>query len=80
MEKSKITTFFISLLGNNPVYFVGLMVEGFVFLELSEPKKVQGIKIVLSDQAYVHWIVERVITTAEMSHTETESYTDTSMT
>jgi len=51
--------FLINLVGNNPVYFPGSNIEGNVTLELSEPKKMQGISIVLSGQAYVHWTEQR---------------------
>ena len=52
-------TFLINLVGNNPVYFPGSNIEGNVSLELSEPKKMQGISIILSGQAYVHWTEQR---------------------
>ena len=51
----KLKLFVINLSGNNPVYFAGSNVEGSVLLELSEPKKTQGISIVFSGKAYVHW-------------------------
>ena len=41
------------------MYFPGSNIEGNVTLELSEPKKMQGISIVLSGQAYVHWTEQR---------------------
>ena len=47
--------FVINLFGDNSVYFSGSTVEGSVSLELSEPKKAQGISIMLSGKAYVHW-------------------------
>jgi len=52
MGKPKVFT--IDLFGNNPVYFAGSNVEGNVLLELSEPKKAQGISIVLPGQAHIH--------------------------
>jgi len=57
MGKPKI--FVITLDGNKPVYFAGSSIEGNVTLELSEPKIMQGISIVLSGLAYVHWAEER---------------------
>ena len=45
---------FTILLKNN-VYFAGSNVEGSVLLELSEPKVLQGISIVLSGKAKVNW-------------------------
>ena len=57
MGKPKL--FVISLSGNNLVYFSGSNVEGSVSLELSEPKKTQGISIVFSGKAYVHWTEQR---------------------
>ena len=53
MGKPKL--FVINLSGDNSVYFSGSSVEGSVLLELSEPKKAQGISIMLSGKAYVHW-------------------------
>ena len=51
----KLKVFAISLSGNNSVYYAGSNVEGSVLLELTEPKKIQGISIVFSGKAYVHW-------------------------
>ena len=51
----KIAAFTISLFGDNPAYVAGSNIEGKVILELSEPKKVQGICITLSGIAYVDW-------------------------
>ena len=53
--------FAINLSGNNSVYFAGSNVEGSVVLEISEPKKAQGIivSIVFSGKAYVHWTESR---------------------
>ena len=55
----KLKLFVINLTANNSVYFAGSNVEGSVSLELSEPKKTQGISIVLSGKAYVHWTESR---------------------
>ena len=49
----KINLFVIKLSGNKQVYFSGSSVEGSVSLELSEPKKTQGISIVFSGKAHV---------------------------
>jgi len=69
--------FVISLVGNNPVYFPGSTIEGNVTLELSEPKKMQGISIILSGQAYVHWTEQRTHDTeGGERRTETVHYSD----
>ena len=47
--------FAIKLTGRNSVYFAGSNVEGNVSLDLSEPEKTQGISIMFSGKAYVHW-------------------------
>jgi len=69
--------FLINLVGNNPVYFPGSNIEGNVTLELSEPKKMQGISIILSGQAYVHWTEQRTHDTeGGERRTETIHYSD----
>ena len=73
MGKPKL--FVINLAGNNPVYFSGSNVEGNVSLELSKPKKTQGISIVFSGKAYVHWTEQR--STGNGPHTATVHYSDT---
>ena len=54
----KPTLFTIILSSDNAVYFTGSNIEGKVVLELPEPKKVQGISIVLTAKAYVHYTKE----------------------
>ena len=49
------TLFTITLSGNNVVYFAGSNIEGKVVLELAEQKKVQGISIMFSAKAYMHY-------------------------
>ena len=68
--------FVITLVGDNPVYFAGSNIEGNVVLELSEPKKMQGISIVLSGLAYVHWTEQRTTGTGDNQRTETVHYSD----
>ena len=51
----KPTLFTIVLSGNNIVYFPGSNVQGKVVLELPEAKKVQGVSIMLTGKAYVHY-------------------------
>ena len=75
MGKPKL--FVISLAGDNSVYFAGSNVEGNVSLELSEPKKAQGISIVLSGKSYVHWTEEHTTGTGDDQRTETVHYSDT---
>ena len=75
MNKPKL--FVINLAGNNPVYFSGSNVEGNVSLELSVPKKLQGISIVFSGKAYVHWTELRSTGTGDNPHTATVPYSDT---
>ena len=75
MGKPKL--FVINLSGNNPVYFAGSNVEGSVSVELSEPKKTQGISIVFSGKAYVHWTEQRTTGTGDNRRTETVHYSDT---
>ena len=41
---------------NLPDNFAGSNIEENVVLELSEPKRAQGILIVLSGKAYVYWL------------------------
>ena len=69
--------FAINLSGNNVVYFAGSNVEGSVSLELSEPKKTQGISIKLSGTAYVHWTERRTTGNGDDRRTETVHYSDT---
>ena len=69
--------FVITLSGGNPVYFAGSNVEGSVSLELSEPKKMQGITIVFSGKAYVHWLEHRTTGSGQNQRTEIIDYTDT---
>ena len=68
--------FVITLAGNNPVYFAGSNIEGNVTLELSEPKKMQGISIVLSQWTGQHWTEQRTTGTGEHQRTETVHYSD----
>ena len=76
MGKPKI--FIITLDGNKPVYFAGSKIEGNVTLELSEPKIMQGISIVLSGMAYIHWTEEPYRGTRENGRIhETLHYSDT---
>ena len=74
MGKPKL--FVINLSGNNPVYFAGSNVDGSVLLELSEPKKTQGISIVFSGKAYVHWTEQHTTGTGDQRRTETVHYSD----
>ncbi|XP_065905136.1 arrestin domain-containing protein 3-like [Dysidea avara] len=74
MGKPKI--FVITLAGNNPVYFAGSNIDGNITLELSEPKKMQGISIVLSGLAYVHWTEQRTTGSGDNRRTETVHYSD----
>ena len=69
--------FVINLSGGNPVYFAGSNVEGTVSLELSEPKKTQGITIMLSGKACVHWTEQRTTGSGQDQRTETVHYSDT---
>ena len=69
--------FAINLSGNNSVYFAGSNVEGSVLLEISEPKKTQGISIVFSGKSYVHWTESRSSGTGRDRRTETVHYSDT---
>ena len=75
MGKPKV--FAISLSGNNVVYFAGSNVEGSVLLELSEPKKAQGISITFSGKAFVHWSERRTTGSGDNRRTETVHYSDT---
>ena len=75
MGKPKV--FVINLSGDNSVYFAGSNVEGTVSLELSEPKKSEGISIVLSGKAYVHWTERRNIGRGDERRRETVHYSDT---
>ncbi|XP_065904754.1 arrestin domain-containing protein 3-like [Dysidea avara] len=68
--------FAITLDGNNPVYFAGSTIEGNVILELSQPKVMQGISIVLSGLTYVHWTEERHRGTRETGRIEIVHYSD----
>ena len=65
------TLFTITLSGNNVVYFAGSNIEGKVVLELAEQKKVQGISIMLSAKAYVHYTKHE----SEGTGSDRESYT-----
>ncbi|XP_065903775.1 arrestin domain-containing protein 4-like [Dysidea avara] len=56
----KVKVFVITLVGRNPVYFAGSIVEGSVILELSESMKMQGISIVLSGQVHIHWVERNI--------------------
>ena len=75
MGKPKL--FVITLAGDNSVYFAGSNVEGSVSLELSEPKKTQGISVVFSGKAYVHWTESRTTGSGDNRRTETVHYSDT---
>ena len=75
MGKPKV--FVINLSGNNSVYFAGSNVEGSVSLELSEPENSQGISIVFSGKAYVHWTEERTTGSGDQERTETINCYDT---
>ena len=75
MGKPKV--FIINLSGNNLVYFAGSNVEGSVLLEITEPKKTQGISIVFSGKAYVHWTEQHSTGTGDNRRTETVHYSDT---
>ena len=55
----KPTLFTIELSKDNAVYFSGSSIEGNVVLDLSQPKKIQGINIVLTAKAYVHYTEHR---------------------
>jgi len=68
-------TFVITLAGNTPVYFAGSIIEGTVVMELSKSKKMEGISIVLSGKAYVHWTEERTTGTGEDERRETVDFT-----
>jgi len=68
MGKPKL--FVINLSGNNLVYFAGSNIEGSVTLELSEPKTTQGISIVFSGKAYVHWTETRTTGSGDNEHTQ----------
>ena len=72
----KLKLFVINLSGNDSVYFAGSNVEGSVSLEISEPKKTQGISIVFSGKAYVHWTEQRTTGTGDDERTETVHYSD----
>lgn len=72
----KPTLFVINLSDNNLVYLAGSSVEGTVLLEISEPKKTQGISIVFSGKAYVHWTEEHSSGTGEDRRTYTVHYSD----
>ena len=73
----KLKLFVISLSGNNLVYFAGSNVEGSVLLELSKPKKTQGISIMLYGQAYVHWTEQHTTGYGNNQTTYTVHYSDT---
>ncbi|XP_065905680.1 arrestin domain-containing protein 3-like [Dysidea avara] len=73
----KLNIFVITLAGSNPVYFAGSNIEGNVIVELSEPKKIQGISIVLSGQAYVHWTEQYSTDSGRSSYTEHYSDSET---
>ena len=75
MGKPKL--FVINLTGDNSVYFAGSNVEGSVLLELSESKKTQGISIVFSGKAYVHWSEQHTTGSGDNRRTETVHYSDT---
>ena len=68
MGKPKL--FVITLSENNLVYFAGSNVKGSVSLELSKPKKYQGISIVFSGKVYVHWGQQRGLGTVNYSDTQ----------
>ena len=73
----KLKLFVINLTANNSVYFAGSNVEGSVSLELSEPKKTQGISIVFSGKAHVQWTESRTTGSGQNQHTETVHFSDT---
>ena len=75
MGKPKL--FVINLSGNNSAYFAGSNVEGSVLLEISKPKKTQGIRIVLSGEAYVYWTEQRTVTYGNTTTSQTVYFTDT---
>ena len=68
------TKIIINLSGGNQVYFAGSNVEG---SELSEPEKTQGITIVFSGKAYVHWAEQHITGTGQNQHMQTVYYSDT---
>ena len=75
MGKPKL--FAINLSGKNLVYFTGSNVEGSVSLELSEPKTIQGISIIFSGKAYVHWTSQRTTGIGDNRRTEIVYHSDT---
>ena len=62
--------FTINLLGNNETYFPGSVIEGNVVLELSKPKLMKRLKIVLTGNAYVHWTEDKTNCSAAVSFFE----------
>jgi len=66
--------FTINLLGDNETYFPGSVIEGNVVLELSKPKKMKRLQIVLSGDAYVHWTEQKTTGTGDNKRTETVNY------
>ena len=73
----KLKLFVINLSGGNLVYFAGSNIEGSVSLELSEPKTTQGISIVFSGKAYVHWTSQRTTGIGDNRRTEIVYHSDT---
>ena len=66
--------FTINLFGDNETYFPGSVIEGNVVLELSKPKSMKRLEIVLSGNAYVHWSEEKTTGTGDNKRTETVHY------
>ncbi|ESO88267.1 hypothetical protein LOTGIDRAFT_165705 [Lottia gigantea] len=51
----KLTRFEINIDAPSPVFYAGQIVQGRVTVELSEPKKVRGIRLSFYGRAFVHW-------------------------
>jgi len=72
----RIKLFLITLAGNNSVYYSGSNIEGNVVLELSEPKKMEGISVTLTGQAIVKWSEQRTTGSGDIQHTECVNHYD----
>jgi len=69
--------FTINLLGDNETYFAGSVIEGNVILELSKPKTMKRLEIVLSGNAYVHWTEKTTTGSGNNQTTQTIHYSAT---
>jgi len=69
--------FTINLLGDNETYLAGSVIEGNVILELSKPKTMKRLEIVLSGNAHVHWTETNTYGTGDNQTTETVRYSAT---